>query len=288
MKKWLLPLFIIGIVSCRHDPSGTDKEIITVSIAPFKYFVTEIAGNDFSVNVMVQPGSNPHIYEPYPDQISRLQRSKAYISNGYLGFEKAWLGRFYEINPAMIRLSLGEKIVPIVSEHQHDDDHAEGADPHYWVSPRCAMIMAESVTELLCTLNPGEREKYETNLRLLIEKISGVDSLASSSFSAAEGRSFMIYHPNLAYLARDYGLFEVAVEFEGKEPPPSRMKELVDMARAGKIRTIFVQKEYDIRNAKAIAGEIGASVTVIDPLSEDWLSATTEIITELHKSLTGE
>jgi len=107
-------------------------------------------------------------------------------------------------------------------------------------------------------------------------------------FSASEGRSFMIYHPNLAYLARDYNLTEIAVEFEGKEPSPSRMKELIDMARAGKIRTIFVQKEYDIRNAKAIAGEIDASVTVIDPLAEDWLSATTEIITELHKSLTGE
>jgi len=288
MKKWLLPLLIIGIVSCRHYPSGTDKDIITVSIAPFKYFVTEMAGDDFAVNVMVQPGSNPHIYEPYPDQISRLQRSKAYISNGYLGFEKAWLGRFYEINPAMVKLTLGDMIEPIASEDHHNGDHAEGADPHYWVSPRCAEEIASSVKNLLCTLNPGESKKYEINLVLLLEKISGVDSLAVSCFSASEGRSFMIYHPNLAYLARDYNLTEIAVEFEGKEPSPSRMKELIDMARAGKIRTIFVQKEYDIRNAKAIAGEIDASVTVIDPLAEDWLSATTEIITELHKSLTGE
>jgi len=286
MKKWLLPLIIIGIVSCRHDPSGSDKEIITVSIAPFKYFVSEIAGDDFAVNIMVQPGSNPHIYEPYPDQISRLQRSKAYISNGYLGFEKAWLGRFYEINPSMLRLSLGDIIEPIASEDHHDGDHTEGADPHYWVSPRCAAVIASSVKELLCTLNPGESEKYETNLTLLLEKISEADSLAASFFSAVEGRPFMIYHPNLAYLARDYNLTEVAVEFEGKEPPPSRMKELIDLAREKNIRTIFVQKEYDIRNARAIAGEIGASVTVIDPLSEEWLTTTTGIITELHKSFT--
>lgn len=286
MKKWLLPLLIIGIVSCRHDPSGTDKVIITVSIAPFKYFVNEIAGDDFAVNVMVQPGSNPHIYEPYPDQINRLQRSKAYISNGFLGFEKAWLGRFYEINPGMLKLTLGDKIEPIASGVHHDGDHTEGADPHYWVSPRCAAQMASSVKELLCTLNPGKSEKYEANLGLLLEKISGVDSLAVSCFRSSEGRSFMIYHPNLAYLARDYNLIEVAVEFEGKEPPPSRMKELVDLAREKDISTIFVQKEYDIRNARAIAGEIGASVAVIDPLSEQWLTTTTGIITELHKSFT--
>ncbi len=88
----------------------------------------------------------------------------------------------------------------------------------------------------------------------------------------------MIYHPNLAYLARDYGLEEVAVEFEGKEPPPSRLKYLIDLARTKKINTIFVQREYDSKNAKAIADEIGAEVVVIDPLSVDWLKATTEII----------
>ena len=68
----------------------------------------------------------------------------------------------------------------------------------------------------------------------------------------------MIYHPNLAYLARDYGLEEIPVEYEGKEPPPSRMKELIDLARKDKMKTIFVQKEYDTKNAKAIADEIGA------------------------------
>ncbi|MFH0842345.1 MAG: zinc ABC transporter substrate-binding protein [Bacteroidota bacterium] len=287
MKKWVLLIMILGLASCRNSSHEEVRDIVTVSIAPFKFFVNEIAGDDFDINVMVQPGANPHVYEPYPEQISRLQKSKAYISNGFLGFEQAWLTRFYEINPAMIRLSLGEKIHPIVSEHHHHD-HAEGADPHYWVSPRCAMIMAESVKELLCTLNPGQQEKYASNFRLLAGRIGEADTLAATLFRGMEGRPFMIYHPNLAYLAKDYGLSEVAVEFEGKEPPPSRMKELIDMARAGRIRTIFVQKEYDIRNAKAIAGEIGISVTVIDPLSEDWLSATTEIIIELHKSLTGE
>ena len=70
----------------------------------------------------------------------------------------------------------------------------------------------------------------------------------------------MIFHPNLGYLARDYGLEEISVEYEGKEPPPSRMKELIDRARNDRIKTIFVQREYDTKNAKAIANEIGARI----------------------------
>ena len=96
----------------------------------------------------------------------------------------------------------------------------------------------------------------------------------------------MIYHPNLAYLARDYGLNEISVEFEGKEPPPSRMKELIDLAREENIKTIFIQREYDTKNAKAIADEIGAELEVIDPLSEDWLTSTSDIINAVYKSLT--
>jgi zinc transport system substrate-binding protein len=97
---------------------------------------------------------------------------------------------------------------------------------------------------------------------------------------------WLIYHPNLGYLARDYGLEEVPVEFEGKEPPPSRMRLLIDLARERGMKTIFVQKEYDIKNAKAIADETGAKITIIDPLSENWLKATSDIIDALHLSFT--
>jgi zinc transport system substrate-binding protein len=284
MKKIFALLTIFIVLSCYRNKPETGARIITVSIAPIGYFVREIAGDDFSVNTMVLPGANPHIYEPYPEQISKLRKSVAYISNGFLGFEMTWLDRFYEMNRSMVKLSLGDKIDLIASEDMHEGDHAEGADPHYWVSPKCAMTMASSVKDLLCKLNPSGEQKYESNYSGLLLKISELDKKAKSLFSEFSGEAFMIYHPNLAYLARDYGLEEIPVEFEGKEPPPSRLKELIDLARAKNIRTIFVQKEYDSRNAKAIAGEIGAKIVVIDPLSENWLKATMDIITALNNS----
>jgi zinc transport system substrate-binding protein len=285
MKKLIIVLLVPIIFSCHRNAPADGARIITVSIAPYGYFIKEIAGNDFDVNVMVPAGANPHIYEPFPEQITRLRKSVAYISNGYLGFERTWLDRFYEINKLMIRKSLADGIDPIASEHEHEGEHAEGADPHYWVSPKCAAIMAMSVRDLLCKLNPSQTNRYTANYDILREKIEGLDKKAEMLFSGSQGTSFMIYHPNLAYLARDYNLVEVPVEFEGKEPPPSRLKYLIDLARTEKINTIFVQREYDSKNAKAIAREIGAEVIVIDPLSENWLEATTEIIENLSNCL---
>jgi zinc transport system substrate-binding protein len=285
MRRILYFLIIVFIISCSRKGNYAGERIITVSIAPFKYFVEQIAGNDFKVNIMVPSGADPHIYEPFPEQINRLRKSEAYISNGYLSFELTWLDRFYQTNPTMKRLSLGDKIDPIVSKHQHNGDHIEGADPHYWVSPKCALIMASSVKELICDLNPSQKQKYEANFQSLVLKIQEVDDKAREYFTGVRNKSFMIYHPNLAYLAREYGLEEIPVEFEGKEPPPSRIKELIDRARRDSLKIIFVQREYDTKNAKAIAGEIGAELKIIDPLSEDWQKSALNIINSLHKSL---
>ncbi|MCJ7448488.1 MAG: zinc ABC transporter substrate-binding protein [Bacteroidales bacterium] len=284
MRKIFSLLVIIIFFSCNRHNTDTGTKIITVSIAPFKYFVEEIAGKDFRVNVMVPPGSDPHIYEPYPEQIIKLRQSVAYISNGYLGFEQAWLDRFYQTNRTMKILSLGEKIDLIVPKHKHEGEQIESADPHYWVSLICAMIIAESVKELLCELNPGKIQNYETNFRNLLSKIREADEKARTLFAEVKNKSFMIYHPNLGYLARDYGLAEISVEYEGKEPPPSRLKELIDLAVKDNLKTIFVQREYDKKNATEIAHEIGADVVIIDPLSEYWLEETVDIIASLHQS----
>jgi zinc transport system substrate-binding protein len=282
MKRFASLIVLVLVVSCGRR-NETDTRIISVSIAPFRYFVDGIAGGNFSVNVMVPAGANPHIYEPYPEQLTRLRHSVAYISNGYLGFEMTWLDRFYEMNRSMKKLSLGDVIDPIAPEHHNEGDHIESADPHYWVSPLCAMKMAASVKDFLIELDPKNSREYNENFNILAGKIGEVDSLARELSSSSSGKSFMIYHPNLGYLARDYGLEEIAVENEGKEPSPSRLRELIDRAKKENLKVIMVQREYDTRNAKAIADEAGGSVIVIDPLSEDWYASTTEIIRILRE-----
>jgi zinc transport system substrate-binding protein len=284
MRRFFCFLIFFTLISCGRDSTDKGSKIITVSIAPFKYFVEQIAGNDFTINVMVPSGADPHTYEPFPGQIARLRKSVGYISNGYLGFEMNWLDRFYETNPSMKKLNLSDSIKAIASEHHHEGEHTEGADPHYWVSPRCALIIARSVEKLLIELNPSGKEKYITNYQLLDSNIRELDKKAVKLFEGVQGKGFMIYHPNLAYVARDYGLEEIPVEFEGKEPTPSRMKDLIDRAKSGDLKTIFVQIEYDTKNARAIASETGAKIVLINPLSDNWYASTSEILNALHTS----
>ena len=284
MRKQLIFILFIILISCNRSGSVKNEKIISVSIPPFKYFVEAIADSDFKVNILVPAGANPHIYEPVPEQITRLSKSVAYISDGYLGFEITWLDRFYEMNKTMKKISLGEKIDLIKPPEAHNSHDIEGADPHFWVSPKCALIIASEIRSLVIGLNPGRKEKYDLNYTRLVKLIESIDSTAKVKFSNHAGQSFMIFHPALDYLARDYDLSEIAVEYEGKEPTPSYLKGLIDIVRAKNIKTIFVQREYDTKNAGAIASETGAVLEMIDPLSENWDKTELMIIESIAKS----
>jgi zinc transport system substrate-binding protein len=285
MRKHIKYLIILLLVSCKSAGHVSNKDIITVSISPFKYFIEAIGGNDFDVNVMVPAGADPHIYEPAPGQITSLSRSVAYVGDGYLGFEVTWLDRFYETNGQMKKTSMSQNIDLIKAEDHHHGDGEEGADPHYWVSPKSAIAMASTVKSLLITLKPENREKYEKNFSVLSDTIASLDAKATELFAGFEGKTFMIFHPALGYLARDYHLVQLAVENEGKEPSPSYMKKLIDDSRARNIKIIFIQKGFDSKNAGAIAAETGASLKDIDPLGENWVREVRYIINAVHESL---
>ncbi len=289
MQKYLSILLILLLaVACgggSRNRNGAEKPLLTVTIEPQRYFLEQLAGEDYSINTLVPPGTSPETYEPSPSVMIDLGKSAIYFRVGDLGFEKVWSGRLAENNPdvkivncsAGIELMMGD---PHDHDHDHDHtvhadhaghDHAQGAlDPHVWSSPRTMRIFARNMLDALVENNPERAETYRENHLRLIEKIDSVDSALTALLEKAPSRSFIIYHPALGYLARDYGLQQHSIEFEGKNPSPAQLKELVDLARREEINTLFVQRGFDLKNGEVIAREIGAELYEIDPLRYEW------------------
>lgn len=272
----------IVAVSCgreRDNSSKAEKLVITTSIAPFEYFVSEIAGSDFQINVIVPPGASPATFEPTPSVLRGVAGSTALIVNGYLGYELAWGDRITGINSKIAVLRLADSQDLIYGEaHRHGDHfHYSGVDPHFWTSPVAAVKMAEDIKQFLKKVYPDRALEFETNHTQLVKTIGMVTARLDSLLEGHRGDSFMIFHPALTYLARDYGLNQVSVEVDGKEPSPAQMKSFVDTGNKQGIAVIFVQREFDKRNAVAIADEIGAEVVEIDPLNGNWPEAVLSI-----------
>ncbi|MEI7677096.1 MAG: zinc ABC transporter substrate-binding protein [Bacteroidales bacterium] len=286
---YLLFLFIIIFTSSCIQPKK-DKMVITVSILPQKYFADKIVGKQIDVMCMVPAGSNPEAYDPSPNQLIQLNKSKAYLAVGNLGFELAWLGKLKQNHPELLIFNTSDSMTLIteIDERVHlhkknvEENHEHiGPDPHIWSSPKSARIMAQNIYKAVISIDPIHQHLYKKNFNSLISEIDTLDRKITEKLSKVKNRSFLIYHPALTYLARDYNLNQLSVEFNGKEPTPQHLQLLIEIARKEDIKVIFVQKEFDVKNASILSKETGSRIVPINPLSYEWAKGLTEIVDAL-------
>jgi zinc transport system substrate-binding protein len=131
---------------------------------------------------------------------------------------------------------------------------------------------ARRVADALTELDPDNGSLYRQNLERFEEEVDDLDRSLRSELAGLEGREILVYHPAWGCLAREYGLTQVAIEKEGKEPGPSGLTALVGQARKAGVRVIFVQQGFSTKSAQVVAEEVGARVVALDPLAYDWLA----------------
>lgn len=222
------------------------------------------------INVLIPSGASPASYEPSPLQIKQLEESALYLKTGELGFEKTWIRDLEKKLPNIkfYNTSLGIDLLEGGS-HSHDS-HDHAMDPHVWVSPRNVKIIAKNIQQAISSFDPTNAEFYQANLMAFENELDSLDNVLKDKLESCNHRHFIIYHPALSYFARDYGLVQIPLEMEGKEPGFQHMQNIVDVAKENNIRLIFVQKEFNLDEAKTLEGEISGKIVVINPLDYNW------------------
>lgn len=283
MKHITLSILLLAIFfGC--STSTTDKPEISVSIPVAAYFAQRLAGNALIVNIMVPQSAGHSDYSPKPGQMLSLARSKAYLAIGRLDFELVWRERMQAAAPEMqwIDLDYGTRKIGghCCTEHA---DH-EGIDPHYWLSPREALTMAENMAQALTTLLPERRDYIATSLDSLRQQLLRYDrQLDSIARLHTDTLSFMIYHPALKYIAEGYGMRQYSIEKDGNAPSPQSYMADLEAARSDSVRIVFVQQGYDTDKARAAADIIGAQVVEFAPEGYDYHATISLIINALQQ-----
>lgn len=284
MKKIIYSLLLVVIATACAENKIKEKPIVTVTLEPQRYFAEAIAGDKLEIVSMVPQGSSPETYDPSPRQMVALNQSVAYLRIGYIGFELTWMDRLTK-NVPQLRVYDTSKGIDFIrlEEHHHEGHHHEGGiEPHIWNSARNASLIARNTLKALCEIDTANAVYYTQRFDSLNTVIHQTDSLVRQLMSNQNGSSFLIYHPALSYFARDYGLHQISIEEGGKEPSPTHLKELIELCHREKVRTIFVQQEFDRHNAELIAQETGTRVVSINPLSFDWEKEMLNIAKAFH------
>ena len=279
---------LLALIAVSCSTGNKEQKIVTVTIQPQKYFAEKIAGDRFDINCIVPPGSNPEAYDPSPSHLVHLGKSIAYFKIGHIGFELAWMDKLEQNNPHMKIFDNSEGINILSGTHEHSEGdehhHHYDADPHTWSSPKNARIIAKNMYDAFVSLDPSGEKVYRRNYEELLAEINHVDSVMTRKLTPASGTMFAIYHPSLSYLAKDYHLHQLSLEYNGKEPSAYYLKKAIDVAKGNHVKVIFIQQEFDAKQAESFAQEIGAKVVSINPLSYNW----SEELLNITDAIAGE
>jgi zinc transport system substrate-binding protein len=265
-----------------------------VSILPYASFVERIGGDFVHVEVLVKPGSNPHLFEPTPRQMVALGEADVYFGIGF-PFEERIMKKVKGANPNLLFVKTDEGIsrrpldaplsrIEEMDAHRHE--HEAGIlDPHIWLSYREILVQAKNITKGLSAADPAHEAAYKKNFDRFTDELERVHKRLKKLFEPYRGRSFIVFHPAFGYFADTYGLVQVPIEIEGKSPTPRQIELLIEHARGKNVNIIFVSPQFDKKSAQTIADAIGGAVISINPLEKDVLQNLETIAEKIETAL---
>lgn len=241
---------------------------IFVSVPPLQYLAQQVGGDVVSVESIVPPGHNPVNYDPSPKQLQRFADADIYIRSG-VPFEQVWMPRLEILNPHMLTIDARTNLsVASAAGHGHAGEE-QHLDPHVWTSPLNAIAISQQILDALISVAPQYEERFRLNQQQLQQDFEQLHQAITQQLRPLKGSSFLVFHPAWGYFAKTYGLQQVAIEYQGKEPGPRQLVSLIETSRRQQIAFLLVQRQFSGNTAKIVADELGVELIRTDPLAYD-------------------
>lgn len=274
---------------------------VFVSILPQKYLAQRVGGERVAVEVLVAPGRDPETYAPSVHQMAQLAKAKIWFRLD-VPFEAALLEKVASTMPQLLIVDTSADITKReISEEEeghagHKDEpkdeqkeHAhEGEDPHVWLDPLNAVIIAGHMREELAKLAPEHAQEFADNYQKLAQELAALNEELAAALAPLKGQTLYVFHPAFGYFCDRYGLKQEAVETGGQAPRPAILANIIKHAREEGVRVIFVQPQFDQSAAQKVAEAIGGAVAPLDPLAEDYFANLRAMKEAIVSGLGGE
>lgn len=282
----VLTLLLSSIYQAPKAPS--DKIQVSASFYPLYFFSQEIGRDKVEVANITPAGIEPHEYEPTARDIAKIEKSQLLVLNG--GGLESWGDD--------IKQNIGPKTAIIVMAEQElvDQQMVEGGevtvDPHIWLSPLLAKKMVDKITRGFVQVDPANSAFYQANAMILKNKLDNLDADFKTGLVQCLQKNIITSHAAFGYLAVAYGFSQVSISGLSPEAEPSLQEliEMVEFAKANKIKYIFFENLVSPKLSQTLADEVGAKTLVLNPLeglTDEQISQGENYFTKMQKNLSN-
>ena len=293
MKKllFLLATFSLILAACGgasvpESDSGKLNVVATTSIVAD--VVSNIGGEHVNVEVLLPVGTDPHSFEPTPQDISKVANADIVFANG-AGLEAfiEHLLESAEANDKIVEVSEGIDLLAhpkagASNEHDHAEDHDEGeegeehddhnhvaGDPHVWVDPNNVMLWVDNIEHALTEADPAHAAEYAANAESYQAQLTELDTWIRQQVAniPPENRKLVTDHMLFGYFADEYGFKQIGALIPGystlAEPSAQELAAIEDAIREYNVPAVFVGNTVNPALGGQVAEDTGIKLVTI-------------------------
>jgi len=237
----------------------------------------QVAANTIDLICLVPPGTDPHLYQPKPEDRKAIENAKLILYAGY-DFEPGLIKLIQATKNPAAKIAVDEVAVPnpIQTEHEHEgtedgettgtDEEENVPDPHVWHDTQNGIRMVEVISSNLEKLAPNNAAVYTSNTQTIISELTQVDTWIKSQIATIppNQRKLVTTHDALGYYVKAYGLaFEGALgSFSTEEKPTAaRVRQVVNIIKDTEVPTVFAETTTNPKLIQAVAREANVKVS---------------------------
>lgn len=249
-------------IATPSEPTSAAPKVVATSSVVCD-LTKEIAGDTVDLTCLIKPGSDPHVYEPRPEDRRAIEDAQLILYSGY-DFEPSLIKLVESTSNSAPKVAVAEVAVP--QPEQFEEDGQTVADPHVWHNAQNGIRMVEAIQNNLATLVPEQAELYNQNAQSLSNKLGQIDTWVKSQIATIppSSRKLITTHDALGYYSKAYGI-PVDGALQGisteEKPTANRIKELVKNIKDDKVPTIFAEVTINPKLIEAVAKEANVKVS---------------------------
>lgn len=301
-----LPL-LVAACGGEDDSGGepareaAERPVVVATTTQLGDIVRQVAGDAAEVHQILQPNTDPHDYEPRPDDVKSVADAKVVFASGneldhwveelvqQAGGQRDELTIAPAHTPQKVEAAEGghghgeeeEHAEEEEAEHEGEEEHA--LDPHWWHDPRNVEAAIPLIAERLSAAAPGNAAAYKANADAYLKKVQALDQgieTCMSTVPAAE-RKLVTSHDAFGYFTARYGIEVVGAAFPSQstqaQPSAGKIAELAELIRHERVKAVFPESSINPELAQTLARQTGAKADYVlygDSMGADGPTAT--------------
>ncbi|PSO47011.1 MAG: metal ABC transporter substrate-binding protein [Cyanobacteria bacterium SW_9_44_58] len=254
-------LWLTGCSQSNPTDGNNEKPSVVATSTMITDWTEKVGGDEIKVTGILEPGADPHVYEPVPADSRAMEQADLIFYNGY------------NLEPELIKVMNGtgisdEKtlaVAEVVTPFDYEYQGQQVPDPHVWGDVENAIKMVKAIRDRLIELSPEDKAEFSDNAANYIEKLKQLDRWIIQQIQTipADQRQLVTTHDAFQYYARAYGLAVtgtlIGISTE-EQPSAQRVKNLSNAVRESNVPAIFAETTINPALIKTVATEAGVKL----------------------------